>query len=71
MPNKTYKKIEIVGTSTESISEAIKNGIDKASSSVRGMSWFEVAEIRGYIDEHKDNESTFQVTLKIGFRLDE
>jgi len=71
MSDHTYKKIEIVGTSSESISEAIKNGIDKASSSVRHMSWFEVAEIRGYIDEHHDNDATFQVTLKIGFRLDE
>ncbi|OGH02047.1 MAG: hypothetical protein A2600_04890 [Candidatus Lambdaproteobacteria bacterium RIFOXYD1_FULL_56_27] len=71
MPDKIYKKIEIVGTSPVSISEAVKHAIDKAGESLRHMSWFEVKEIRGFIDEHKGNEVLFQATLKVGFRLED
>ena len=65
---KTYKKIEIVGTSDESVSGAISNAVQTASKSVRNMDWFEVVETRGYIEGGKPH---FQVTVKIGFRLDD
>ncbi len=66
MPEKTYKKIEIVGVSEKSTSHAIQNAIEKASESIQNLDWFEVQEIRGYI---KNNQPIFQVTLKVGFRL--
>lgn len=66
--SKTYKKIEIVGTSDVSFAEATRNGIKKASDTVRNMDWFEVVEMRGAIDGGDVRQ--FQVTLKIGFRLD-
>jgi hypothetical protein len=65
--DKTYKKIEIVGTSTKGVSEAIANGIKKASKTLHNLDWFEVKEIRGYI---KDGKPGYQVTMKVGFRLD-
>jgi dodecin len=64
----TYKKITIVGTSSVSVAEAIKSAVKDASRTVRHMDWFEVDEIRGRI---KDGEvAEFQVTLRIGFKLD-
>lgn len=68
MSNHTYKKVEIVGSSKISTDDAIKSAIAKASSSIKNLDWFEVVETRGHI---VDNEvSHFQVTLKVGFRLD-
>lgn len=64
----TYKKIEIVGTSPVSFAEAVKAGIEEASRSVRHMDWFEVVEMRGRIANGAVAE--FQVTLKIGFKLE-
>ena len=69
MPSHTYKKIEIVGTSPNSIDEAVKNAVARASKSVHDMRWFEVVEMRGRIDGGKIDE--FQVTIKIGFALEE
>ncbi len=63
-----FKKSEVVGTSEKSFAEATKNAVAKASKTVRNLSWFEVAEMRGSIEKGK--VSQFQVTLKIGFRLD-
>jgi flavin-binding protein dodecin len=63
-----YKKIEIVGTSKTSYEEAIKAAVAEAGKSVRQMSWFEVAEQRGAIKDGKVLE--FQVTLRIGFKLE-
>ena len=68
MTDNTYKITELVGTSTESVSTAISNGVAKARETVRNLDWFEVVEIRGHIDE--GDVAHFQVTLKIGFRLD-
>ena len=65
---KTYKKIEIVGTSKSSFSDAVKDAIQRASKTVKNMGWFEVVESRGRIDEGAVVE--YQVTLKIGFRLE-
>ena len=65
--SKTYKIIELVGISTESYDDAIKNAIKEASKTLKGLSWFEVAQMRGGF---KDDEiSEYQVILKVGFRL--
>ncbi len=66
--DQVYKKLEVVGTSKTSIENAIGNALGKASQSVRGMRWFEVTEMRGFIEEGK--VSYYQVTLKIGFGLE-
>lgn len=68
MPHHTYKKIEIVGTSTLSIEDAINSAIAQAASTVRGLSWFEVVETRGTIGEGRVTH--WQVTVKIGFTID-
>jgi dodecin len=64
----TYKKIELVGTSPVSFSEAVKAALDEASQTVREMSWFEVVEQRGMIKDDKVAE--FQVVIKVGFRIE-
>ncbi len=64
----TYKKIEIVGTSPSSIEEAIQNAISECSVTIKNMDWFEVVDTRGHIVD--DNVAHFQVTLKIGFRIE-
>ncbi len=68
MTNHIYKKIEIVGTSETSMEDAIRNGIARASESLRKLRWFEVAETRGEIVDGKVGH--WQVTLKIGFTLE-
>jgi dodecin len=69
MPDKTFKIIEVVGVSDESISQAVRNAVGKASETLRHIDWFEVASIRGYVRPTGDPE--FQVQVKIGFRLDD
>lgn len=64
-----YKMLEIVGSSTSSSDDAIRNAIARASKSVRHMDWFEVVETRGHIQDGK--VAHFQVTLKVGFRLED
>jgi len=64
----TYKLVEIVGTSTNSFYEAVKNAVEEASKTIRHMDWFEVVEQRGRIGEGKVQE--FQVTLKVGFKIE-
>ncbi len=64
----TYKKIEVVGTSSVSFAEAVKSAVQQASKSVRHMDWFEVVEMRGRIKEGEVTE--FQATLRIGFKLE-
>ena len=68
MSNPTHKKVEIVGTSSESYAKATENAIAKASESLHNLEWFEVGELRGRITDGKVDQ--FQVTLKIGFKLD-
>jgi len=68
MSHHTYKKIEIIGTSTLSIEDAINNAIGQAAGTVRGLSWFEVVETRGTIGE--GHVTHWQVTVKIGFTID-
>jgi len=64
----TYVLTEVVGSSGNSISEAIQSAIDTASKSLRNLSWFEVVEVRGHITDKKVSE--YQVTLKLGLRYD-
>ncbi len=69
MAEHVYKKIEIVGSSPNGVEEAVHNALSRASKTIRNMRWFEVAETRGYIDDGKIEH--WQVTLKIGFTLEE
>ena len=69
MNEHVYKKIEITGTSSESVEDAVKNAISRASGTVRNMRWFEVVETRGTIEG--GGVEYWQVTVKIGFTLDE
>ena len=64
----TYKMLELVGSSTTSTDDAIKNAIAQAAKSVKLMEWFEVLETRGHIEDGK--VAHFQVTIKVGFRID-
>ena len=68
MSNHIYKKIELVGSSPDSIEDAVQNAISKASKSLRNLRWFEVLETRGEIDGEKIGH--WQVTIKVGFTLD-
>ena len=65
MANPTFKKIELVGTSSESFSEATANAIAKAAESIRNMSWFEVTEQRGSVADGRVQQ--YQVTLRVAF----
>ena len=64
----TYKTIELVGTSPMSFAEAVKAAVAEASATVRHMDWFQVVEQRGRIADGKVEE--FQVTLKVGFKIE-
>ncbi|GAA2200800.1 dodecin [Sinomonas flava] len=68
MSGHTYSVSEIVGTSPNSIDEAIRNGIAAAGQTVRNLDWFEVQSIRGHLDD--GGVADWQVTLKFGFRLE-
>jgi hypothetical protein len=68
MSDPTHKKVEVVGTSSESYAQATRNAVAKASESLHNLEWFEVGELRGRIRDGKVDQ--FQVTLKIGFKLD-
>jgi len=67
--NRTYKVTEIVGTSPEGVDQAIRNGIARAGQTLRNLDWFEVVEIRGHLAEGQ--VAHVQVTMKVGFRLDD
>ena len=69
MSDNVYKKIEIVGSSTTSIEDAIENAVNRASRSVDNLRWFEVTETRGHIADGKVEH--YQVSLKIGFTLED
>jgi dodecin len=69
MSNHTYRLIEIAGTSTEGVTEAIQNGVTRAAQTLRGLDWFEVSSIRGYIADNSVQH--FQVQMKVGFRLED
>ena len=69
MTDHVYKHLELTGSSTKSMEDAIGNAIAKAAKTMRNMHWFQVVETRGHIE--KDKIAHWQVTLKIGFTLEE
>ncbi|WP_050056897.1 dodecin [Pseudarthrobacter siccitolerans] len=69
MSNHTYSISEIVGTSTQGVDDAVRQGIATASQTLRNLDWFKVEEIRGHLEEGK--VADWQVTIKLGFRLEE
>ena len=69
MSERTYRITELVGTSPESIENAIRSGIARASQTLRHIDWFEVTEIRGYVRDGQLDH--YQVGMKLGFRLED
>lgn len=68
MSDAIYRVTEVVGSSPESVQQAIRNGIDRVARTVRNVEWFEATEIRGRVDNGEI--TAFQVSLKVGFRLE-
>ena len=68
MENHVYKVVEIVGTSSQGVSEAVHNGLQRAQATIRHIGWFETQQIRGRVENGTVVE--FQVTMKVGFTLD-
>jgi flavin-binding protein dodecin len=67
--NRTYRVTEVVGTSPDGIDDAITNAVARASRTLRHLDWFEVTQVRGQVvDDHVEH---FQVTMKLGFRLED
>ena len=64
-----YRVTEIVGTSTSSLDDAIRNGVSRANETLRNLDWFEVTEIRGHLADGAVGH--FQATMKVGFRLED
>jgi dodecin len=69
MAEDVYNVVELVGTSSTSISKAIDGAISRAGETLRQLGWFEVTQIRGRIEDDKIN--SYQVTLKAGFKLED
>ena len=68
MSDHVYKLVELVGSSTSSSDDAIRNAIETAAKTIRRIDWFEVTETRGHVADGK--VAHFQVTLKVGFRIE-
>ena len=69
MADHVYKLVEIVGTSAAGTDDAIRNAVETAAKTLRKIDWFEVIESRGHVSDGK--VAHFQVTLKVGFRLEQ
>jgi dodecin len=69
MSEHVYKLVELVGSSTVSIEDAVQNAVTKAADSLRNLRWFQVVETRGYIENAK--VAYWQVTIKVGFTIEE
>ncbi|MGX2993119.1 dodecin [Streptomyces sp. JNUCC 64] len=69
MSDHTYRVTEIVGTSPDGVDQAVRNGVARASRTLRNLDWFEVTQVRGQIENGEVRH--FQVGLKVGFRLEE
>lgn len=67
--NRTYRVTEIVGTSTEGLDQAIRNGVGRAAETLRHLDWFEVTEVRGHLVDGQIEH--IQVGMKVGFRLED
>lgn len=68
MTEHVYKKLELVGSSKESIEDAVQNAVSAACKSVKNVEWFEVKETRGHVTDGQ--VAHFQVVVKVGFRVD-
>lgn len=66
--SRIYKKVEVIGTSPESVEDAIQCAVDRARESLEKLSWFEVQDVRGHINDD-GKVSEYQVVLKIAFEL--
>jgi dodecin len=64
----TYRLTEIVGTSRESIHQAVRNGVARAAGTLRHLDWFEVTQVRGTVEG--GTVGVFQVTMKVGFQVE-
>ena len=69
MSDHVYKTVEITGSSSDGVTQAIDRAVTKASQTLRGLDWFEVTEIRGHIEE--GTIAHYQVTVKLGFLLED
>ena len=69
MADHIYRIAEIVGTSPTGVDDAIRNAVGRAGQTLRNMDWFEMTEIRGHLSDGQ--VADWQVTVKIGFRLEE
>jgi flavin-binding protein dodecin len=69
MKDHVYKLIELTGTSTVSLQEAVEKAIERANKTIKNLSWFQVMETRGSIDQGKVNH--WQVTIKVGFAVED
>jgi flavin-binding protein dodecin len=69
MPDHVYRVTEIVGSSSASSDDAIRNALERAKQTLRNLEWFEVVGVRGHIENGAVGH--FQVTIKVGFRLDD
>ncbi|HEV2095241.1 MAG TPA: dodecin [Chthoniobacterales bacterium] len=68
MNDHVYKKIELVGSSSKGIEDAVANALARASKTIRNMRWFEITETRGHLEDGKI--AHWQVTISVGFTLD-
>jgi len=68
MSDQIYRITEVVGSSPDSVEQAIRSGISRVSRTVRNVEWFEATDIRGKVEDGQI--AAFQVTLKVGFRLE-
>ncbi|MFI6156226.1 dodecin [Kitasatospora sp. NPDC051170] len=69
MSDHVYRVTEIVGSSTESVDAAIRNGVERASRTLRNLDWFEVSQVRGHLEDGRVKH--YQVCIKVGFRLED
>jgi flavin-binding protein dodecin len=69
MSNRVYRVTEVVGTSPDSVDQALRNGVERAARTLRHLDWFEVTQVRGQVKD--GTVEHFQVSLKLGFRLED
>lgn len=69
MNDKVYKLIELTGTSTTNVEDAVNNALKRAGKTIKNLSWFQVVETRGSINKNQVNH--WQVTIKVGFEVED